>query len=724
MKRPKIADVVGERRLRREKAASHAAVALTSCAVVLAGVKGGMLYDRFPASVAAPWLDLVAVPLAAALAGLALLIWAAMDGRSFRPGAPSIASAVCGGGLVVWTAACLVHTPVMRAGLAVLGIAALAVGVGVAIGGACRARKSAGFALVAVVLVATLLGAMGLREYLEQWRAGDAAWRIFAGFAVPNFLAGLFVMTIPVTIALFLRARDRNAAVAAGASLLLQTPALLLTQSRLGVASLAVGLVAFGAAVLVLRFARRKAHPSAGRSAATRRALIIGALAVAVGLMAARPVVGRLRASRDQSYSARFRLMTWEGVRLMVAFNAARGTGTGSFDVAYPRYARVGYTQHAHNSFLQVAAETGVPGALLLVVLLASVLVAGCRGLRTVPQADGDEHDGLILAGLIGGFVAAIAHNAFDSDLYVPANAVVFGAIGGLIVAYSRPASGVHLAEARLWPSWTRRVPIGVLGLALLTAGSVSAPVRTWVAEASAALAAGDGYGALDAYRQAVRLDPLDPEHRLAMAMLLDGMGEGAEARKELVRATRLASIGKTWYRLGRHDLAAGRPAEAAASLERARRSDPAHLRSRLALAEAYASSGQRSRALRVYEAMAELAGSPVGQVRAIPEVVDWEYGIAFAGLAEAAMRDNSLGQAALMLEEAETVLGRLWRTRNEAMVRLRVTDDVMREATARYEWVLEQRSATLSSLGRHDDARVAEAELGRFRQERDAPER
>jgi tetratricopeptide (TPR) repeat protein len=443
-------------------------------------------------------------------------------------------------------------------------------------------------------------------------------------------------------------------------------------------------------------------------------------LALMVGLLAARPVMNRLRASRDQSYSARFRTMTWAGVRDMIAARPLMGVGPGAFDVRYPRYARVGYTQHAHNSYLQAAAETGIPGMALLLGAMAAVLAAGVRGLRTLPRADGPEHDGIILAGLIAGMVGAAVHNVFDSDLYVPAIACVFAALCGLIVAWSRPANAGQRRSSRIIPSPIWRVPVGLLGVALLGAGSLTVPARLWVADASAAMAAGDVYGALDAYRHAARLDPLEPENALAIAFVLNGLDEKEAARRELIRATRLADIGKTWYRLGKHYLAEANPDEAVRALERARRADPMHLRSQLALAQAYALAGRPSEARRIYEGMVALHRSPVGQIRAIPEVPDWEYGIAYAAIAETALREGKAEEALANLDEAKTVLGDLWRLRNEPMVRIRITDDVLREVEARYTWVLEQRTTTLRRLGRNDEADAAAIELRRLQREKE----
>ncbi len=719
MKRPKVADIEAERDARREKAMGGLAVILAASAVVLAGIRGGMLYDRFPSSVAAPWYDLVSVPLAGALAGLALVVWAFADRRRAGISDPWIglaATLACAS--LVWMGVCLTRTPVLRAGLSVVGLVGLGVAAAILTGSVCRSRRRAGTMLGALVTVGSVLAVIGIQEYLTQWRSGDSAWRIFAGFAVPNFLAGLFVMTIPPTAALFIRSRERTAAIATGFSLAIQFPALLLTQSRLGMLALAVSVATFGLAALILRHSAKRAD--GGDAVPPGRLIGMAALALVVGLAAARPVIGRLQASRDQSYSARFRVMTWRGVGDMVRAMPLMGVGPGAFDVRYPRYAKVGYTQHAHNSYLQQAAESGIPGAALLVGALGAVLAIAIRGLRTVPRADGRDHDGIVLAGLLSGLAGALTHNMFDSDLYVPAIACSMGALCGLIVSYARPTSSGVRHAVRSVPSVVWRIPVAVFGLSLVTAGGLMVPARLWIAEASAAMQAGDVYGALDAYRQAAKLDPLDPEHHLAIAYVLTGLDEREQARRELVQATRIADIGKTWYRLGRHLMQDGNAAEAIKALERSHRLDPVHLRCRLALAQAYRSAGRRREAHEVYLAMTRLHASPVGQVRAIPEVVDWEYGIAYAELAEDAMAQGRVDEVANLLRKAEDVLGALWSTRKEPMVQLRVNADAMREAEARYEWVLEQLVGYARDHEGASEARAAEERLAKFRAERD----
>jgi len=692
----------------------------TAVAAAVAGlllcVKGGMLYDRTPSFDAVGWLGAAAVPLAAVVIGAALTAWAWADGRSARIelGWGSVAG-VCAVLLTLWAAVRVAGAPFMYSALVALGMLGMAVGTGCLVGAGARSPRVAATAVSVLVVAAVALSVTGLREYLTEWKGGNPGWRVFAGFAVPNFLAGLLVTVLPLVAALFVSVRDRMSAIALGLALALVMCTLLLTQSRLGVAALAVAALVLCVAAL---------WSGALRGAARGRALVMVLVVVVAGAIGAGPVVKRLRASRDQSYSARFRYMTWMGVRRMVAARPLAGSGTGSFDVAYPRFAVVGYTQHAHNSYLQWASETGIPGAVLLVAVALGSALTGLRALRRPVREDwllGDER--LVAAGLLAGLVGAAAHNVFDSDLYVPANAETLGLVCGMLVYLGRRArSSAEGQGPRRWsfpiPAWLWRPAAGAGGLLLVFGGGALMAARSWSAAGADALARQDPLGALAAYAAAARANPLDPESRLALAHIREGIGEPDAARRELSAAVRIAPVGKTLYRLGKHLLANGDPSGAARALDRARALDPHHLRTLLALAEANRSAGRPEKAAAVYDAMIALHRGPVGRVRAVPEVVDWEYGIAYAARAEQELQSDRPAHAERLLAEAESVLGELWRTRHETMVRLRVTDDAMREAVARYEWVLMRRAEALGKVGRAGEAQTELARLARFRQE------
>ena len=101
------------------------------------------------------------------------------------------------------------------------------------------------------------------------------------------------------------------------------------------------------------------------------------------------------------------------------------GTGPGSFYVAFPRYRPAGvagFHDHAHNDYAQFAAESGLLGIALIgafvAVSLAAALFAQWR--RRDPLMRG-----LSFASVMG-VTALLIHSAFDFNLQIPANAVLF----------------------------------------------------------------------------------------------------------------------------------------------------------------------------------------------------------------------------------------------------------------------------------------------------------
>jgi len=716
VKRPRVADHTAEHRLERAQTYGTGAAGLACAAFLLVATRAGMLYDRVVASDGAAWLQAVAVPLGAILVGGGVVLWALTEVRPALLRRSSLSALVIASlALLLWAAIRAVGAP-DRVGSAVqLCIVAVCVGIALLLGVQYRRAGMLAVAIACLILSGLILSVMGLREYLMEWRGGNPGWRVFAGFAVPNFLAGFLVGVIPVTAALFLGVRDRLSALVSGLVLVLETLTMLLTQSRLGVLALGVGgLVFVGIA------AWRKLV----RGAAARRAwLLIGTLII-VGAVGARPVINRLKASRDQSYSARFRAMTWQGAWRMFRAHPWAGVGTGSFDAVYPRYAVVGYTQHAHNSYLQWACENGVPGLFFLVV---GLVISAWLGLRAT---GGPERPGwplgqqrLLAAGLAAGLAAVVTHNVFDSDIYVPANMVLVASLCALTAALGKRRAVDTNPAGKSYP--TQQVPrwlwasLAILGgLVLVGGGARLLMARIHLVTAGRALAEQDVIGALEAYQKAASAMPVDPEPHLMIAMIHDRLNETDAAMRALKTAVRVAPSGKTHYRLGRYLLTQGKPREAALELEKALRYDPLHLRTMLTLAEAYGASGRGHDAEAVYLKMVALHNSPVGQVRAVPEVVDWEYGVAYAGLAERAVAEGNMAKANGLLEKAEAILGQLWATRDDLMVRIRVTPEAMREATARYEWVLSQRIACLRRLGLEADATRAADRLRRFRQE------
>jgi O-antigen ligase len=126
----------------------------------------------------------------------------------------------------------------------------------------------------------------------------------------------------------------------------------------------------------------------------------------------------------DANYAIVERMAHWQSAAMMWAENPALGVGIGNYAAAYPRYSLPRWDDalgHAHNYYLNIAAETGTMGLLAYLVLWASAFWHSWRAVRT---SSGFWRG--VAAGLLGALVALSMHNTFD-NLFVHGMAVQVG---------------------------------------------------------------------------------------------------------------------------------------------------------------------------------------------------------------------------------------------------------------------------------------------------------
>jgi len=122
--------------------------------------------------------------------------------------------------------------------------------------------------------------------------------------------------------------------------------------------------------------------------------------------------------AEDRGAVAGYALRMWEDYPVF-------GSGLGSFPLVFPRYSAAGtpvsYT-HAHNDYLEFAAETGVLGLSLLglMVLMSFAVALRAQYLRRDPLMRG-----LSFAAMMG-ILALMIHSSVDFNLQIPANALTF----------------------------------------------------------------------------------------------------------------------------------------------------------------------------------------------------------------------------------------------------------------------------------------------------------
>ena len=110
------------------------------------------------------------------------------------------------------------------------------------------------------------------------------------------------------------------------------------------------------------------------------------------------------------------------------------GVGPAAFKYVYPRYAIVGYTEAAHQNYLQMFAELGLAGGLIFLWFLGAVLYTGGRAAAAAPDFRGR----VLAVGGICGLVAFMVHSLLDYDWYIGAINVTVWLIAGMLVYLSQ----------------------------------------------------------------------------------------------------------------------------------------------------------------------------------------------------------------------------------------------------------------------------------------------
>jgi O-antigen ligase len=192
--------------------------------------------------------------------------------------------------------------------------------------------------------------------------------------------------------------------------------ALVLTHSRMGNSSFFIGLLVAG--VIGLLLSRR----------ATRSTVVLLASLILIDIFIVGAYFGTQRVvesigqttmqGEDRDELAGYALRMWKDYPVF-------GSGLGSFAVVFPRYSAEGTVEsytHAHNDYLELLAETGLLG---IVLLGAVVVLSFGAALRAQHGREDPVMRGISFAAIMG-IVALMIHSTVDFNLQIPANALTF----------------------------------------------------------------------------------------------------------------------------------------------------------------------------------------------------------------------------------------------------------------------------------------------------------
>lgn len=245
-----------------------------------------------------------------------------------------------------------------------------------------------------VVLGGYLVASAATSLYSIATGAYSQAGRL-AGLFDPNYFAAALIPALLVSLFLLLAPGPRRGRVLAGAVGAIDLLAFVLTQSRGGLVGLGVAL----AAALVV----------AGRARPRVVALVLVLVAAGLGYYTLAPP------SHVTSSSSSGRSGEWRIAIRMFGRSPLSGVGLGNFGVVEPSYStqnldlnRVRFVvtdrQRVHNTYLEVAAEEGIVGVLLLVLVFGASLRYAGRSLASLARPPDSLEPWVrgLLAGAIG----------------------------------------------------------------------------------------------------------------------------------------------------------------------------------------------------------------------------------------------------------------------------------------------------------------------------------
>lgn len=289
--------------------------------------------------------------------------------------------------------------------------------------------------VMAVLISSGLVAVYGFYQYIHgvdisafEWVDGeqfpDLKIRVFSTLHNPNLLAGFLVVIMALAAGLGLSAYRFKGKVLVSGLILALGVCLVLTYSRGAWLSVLAVIVTLG----LLK---------------SRKILWLLALIPVAMVVGHEVVLERLLSIMNPTdTSATLRIALWESTLAMIADKPFFGIGWGAYGIVYPEYdffVQDAGTKifHAHNMYLHIAAEIGIPG---LLVFLALLLGHARRAMNLAVSVSDRWTAGLMLGALaalvgiaVGGFTDYVLFNIQMSMLFWLLNAVV-------VVVYSNSA--------------------------------------------------------------------------------------------------------------------------------------------------------------------------------------------------------------------------------------------------------------------------------------------
>ena len=282
-----------------------------------------------------------------------------------------------------------------------------------------------------IVAVGALEAALGLMQYYLGPQGSSA----HGTYVNRSHFAGLLEMALPFAViypaAIIRRSRSRGlpagAAVIACVMLALATLiflGILYSFSRMGFVASLCSLFVLGATALGAWLPARKKWAG----------LVFAAVLVVCGFvfLAPDPLVQRFpKIDTDKEVPLAGRALIWKDTMHLIKAYPVFGCGLGGYESAFEKFNFSMPTfgvDYAHNDYLQLLAELGVIGFVIIAALMLAIITLAARA-----AFRHSEFEGRCLGiACVSAMVAIFVHSIVDFNLYIPANALLLAWVSGI----------------------------------------------------------------------------------------------------------------------------------------------------------------------------------------------------------------------------------------------------------------------------------------------------
>ncbi|MFQ3548189.1 MAG: O-antigen ligase family protein [Armatimonadota bacterium] len=516
-----------------------------------------------------------------------------------------------------------------------------------------------------VSIVALFVCLFAVRDYALQTGGGINFWHAVMGtgeqlrltgtFVHPGAFSGFLLISIPITLAIFITAQNTNRVYPfiACLSLIFQVISLLMTGTKFSVIVLVFVLLAFLIFGVLLKTFNKKN---------VKRLYFVGLVMIFAGVLFTAPILFRFQQTAEggtQAHSTQFRIYCWKSAVNMIKDKPIWGTGPGTFQFAYSRYAIAGPTKHAHQSYLQTASESGIPALIFLIIGLKIIAICSLKTIwkeRSNISSESIDKK-LIYCGLLCGVYASALRGLVDSDWFIVGIWVAFCVFVGFMASYANSEKTISSLKTRY--IYAVFISAGVVFYASLWIAYLIIP-ESFSRELS-------NNETAQRYSLASNIAPLDfylAREDGKYKYLLDINKTLAE--KRFAQSIALAPTNsETYGTIGNVYLLSNQKDKALEYFKKAIKYNPNSTLSLQSMANIYIEKNDTENLEKIYHRMLKIEKSKFEQIKGVPEIVDTRFVYAHLYFADKAIESNNTKEAIYHIDMA---IDRLNRWRKETM--------------------------------------------------------